>query len=295
MTIVTKISYKDILRMVYTKDMKKFFLKAVGFIGALALAYGVFAFVEQPSLVKNWTDDQKVLSTTTFNTDGTVSVRNIRNIDYTSTSTYRVAFYDASFDPEKIVRAWFLVEPFGSFGAAHTLVSFEFEDGKFLAISAEIRKEKGESFSPIKGLLRRYELVYVVADERDVIRLRTNYRKDDVYLYPIAGDKEKVQEIFIDMLTRANKLAENPEMYNTLASNCTTNIISHVRKFSDKPIPWWDFRYLFPATVDEVAYEQGLIDTDLPLEEARKKYFITDRAQELNDDPLFSKKVRELK
>lgn len=257
------------------------------------IVHALFVLTTRPSLTRNWTDDQKVLSTTTFNDDGTVSIQNVRNIDYTSTSTYTTRYYDATYDPEKIVRAWFLVEPFGSFGAAHTLVSFEFEGGRFLSISAEIRKEKGESFSPIKGLLRRYELVYVIADERDVVRLRTNYRKDDVYLYPIQGDKEKVQEVFVDMLKRANALAEKPEMYNTLTNNCTTNIVSHVRKFSDKDIPWWDFRYLFPATVDEVAYENGLIDTELSLEEARKKYLITKRAQELDRDPMFSKKVRE--
>lgn len=258
----------------------------------IVIAYGAFTLSLRPSLDRNWTEDQKILSTTTFNSDGTISIQNIRNIEYTSTSTYATKYYDATYNPEKIVRAWFLVEPFGSFGAAHTLVSFEFEDGRFLSVSAEIRKEKGESFSPVQGILRQYELVYVVADERDVIRLRTNHRKDDVYLYPIRGDKEKVRKIFMDMLVRANKLATQPEMYNTLANNCTTNIASHVRKFSDKEIPWWDIRYLFPATVDELAYEYGLIDTDLSFGEARKRFYITDKAQSNENDELFSKDIR---
>lgn len=271
---------------------RKLLRAALILIVVLVLAYTGLSFAVRPSLERNWTNDQKVLSETSFNPDGTVSIRNVRNIDYVSTSTYTPNYYDAIYDPDEIVRAWFLVEPFGSLGAAHTLVSFEFEDGRYLAVSAEIRKEQGESFSPIKGMLRRYELVYVVADERDVVRLRTNYRKDKVYLYPINGDKEKVKQVFLGMLTRANKLATEPEMYNTLTSNCTTNIVSHVRKFSDREIPWWDFRYLFPATVDKVAHEHGMIHTSLSLEEARAKYFITDRAQAADKSPEFSSLIR---
>lgn len=258
----------------------------------LIIGWAALSITTVPSLDRDWTPDQKVLSHTTWNGDGTVSIANIRNIDYQSTSTYTTSYYDGTYDPGKITKAWFLVEPFGSFGAAHTLVSFEFEDGRFLSVSAEIRKEKGESFSPIKGILRQYELVYVVADERDVIRLRTNYRKDQVRLYPIDGDKEKVKEVFLDMLKRANKLSETPEMYNTLTNNCTTNIVRHVRKFSDKEIPWWDFRYLFPATVDSLVYDIGLIDTKLSFEKAQEYYLITDRAQKYDKNPRFSHLIR---
>jgi hypothetical protein len=273
--------------------MKKFLRRASIAMFALAIGYGIFSLTVQPSLDRDWTDDQKVLSHTTFNKDGTVTIENIRNIDYRSTTEYDPSYYSATYDPSKIKRAWFMVEPFGSLNAAHTLVSFEFEDGRFLSVSAEIRKEKGESFSPLKGLLRRYELVYVVADERDVIRLRTNYRKDDVRLYPIDGEKESVKNVFLGMLARANKLATEPEMYNTLTNNCTTNLAHHVRAFSEAEIPWWDVRYLFPENADKVAYDAGLIDTDLPFEEARDYFYITDRAQKLDKDPEFSKKIRE--
>lgn len=265
----------------------------------LLLTFATVAFISivpnilfQPSLSRNWTEDQKILARTTFNKDGTVSIENIRNIDYRSTADYTTRYYDASYDPRKIIRAWFLVEPFESFGAAHTLVSFEFDDGRFLSISAEIRKEIGEAFSPFKGMLNQYELVYVVADEKDVVRLRTNYRKDKVYLYPIKTKQEKVRAVFIDMLKRANSLAKKPEMYNTLTSNCTTNIVSHVRKFSADAIPWWDFRYLFPATVDKLVYDAGLIDTDLSIEKVRERFFITPRAQENDQNLDFSRVIR---
>jgi hypothetical protein len=254
----------------------------------------VHAYLVPASLERDWTLDQKILADVAFHSDGTASIRNVRNIDYRSTSDYTPQYYDAIYDPKEIIRAWLLVEPFGSFGAAHTMLSFEFSDGRFLAISAEIRKEVGESFSPVKGLLRNYELVYVIADERDVVRLRTNYRKDTVRLYPVRADITKVQDVFRDMLLRSQKLTREPEMYHTLVNNCTTNIARHARAFSDRPIPWWDHRYLFPATVDELAYELGMIDTDLSLEEARIRFDITTRGQANDANPNFSRAIREV-
>lgn len=262
-----------------------------GFVGA-GVFFLTLHFSAVPSLERDWTEDQSILTAVEFPADGSVSLKNVRNINYRSTTDYTPAYFDAIYDPRAITRAWLLVEPFGSFGAAHTLVSFEFADGRFLAISPEIRKEKGETFSPWKGILRRYELVYVVADERDVVRLRTNYRKDAVRLYPIRADQHRVEEVFVDMLRRAKKLSEEPEMYHTVFNNCATNIAAHARRFSDKPIPWWDTRYLFPATIDELAYELGLIDTDLSLEEARGRFFITDIAQENDRNSDFSRAIR---
>lgn len=247
----------------------------------------------KPSLTRTWTSDQQIVATSTVKASGDIVINSVRNIDYKSTSDYTVRYYDTKLNIKDIVRAWFIVEPFGSFGAAHTFVSFELKNGKFIAISAEIRKEEGEKFSPIHGLLNQYELVYVIADENDVLKLRTNYRKDNVYLYPIKSSPEKIQQVFLSMLERANELATKPEFYNTLTNNCTTNIASHARKFSDKDIPWWDIRYLFPSTVDSLAYSVGLIDTELPLLDARKKFLITEIAQKNDDNKDFSNKIRE--
>ncbi|MDO8492432.1 MAG: DUF4105 domain-containing protein [bacterium] len=258
----------------------------------LIIFFAGFLIFVQPENDRDWTQDQTVLPSVKFNNSETVTIKNVRNINYRSTEDYDLAYYDRTISLNDLAKVWFVVEPFGKYGAAHTFVSFEFKNGTFLSISVEIRKEKGESFSPIKGLFRQYELAYVIADERDVLRLRTNYRKDVVRLYPIKTDKEKIVSVFKDMLLRANETKENPEFYNTILNNCTTNIIKHVRKFSDKKIPWWDFRYLMPETIDELAYELGLIDTKLSLEEARKYFMITDRAQKHNSDLNFSKAVR---
>ncbi|HEX6864625.1 MAG TPA: DUF4105 domain-containing protein, partial [Thermoanaerobaculia bacterium] len=199
-------------------------------IALLLLLATAAYFSIRPSNDRNWSRDQTRLASATFEGD-LVHVRNIRNVHYRSTTDYDPAWYDKTFDLRKLESLWFMVEPFDEGkGAAHTLVSFGFAGPEYLAVSVEIRKEVGEEFSVVKGLLRQYELMYVVGDERDLIQLRSNYRKDDVYLYPIRAPKERIRAMLTGMLERANQLRERPEFYNTLTSTCTTNIVRHVEE-----------------------------------------------------------------
>lgn len=256
-------------------------------------SYLVFHLFVYPSNQRIWNQDQVILPFAKINGDE-VSIYNIRNFDYASTTSFKARYYDKTYDINKLKRVWYMVEPFSGIpGSAHTLLSFEFEDNTFLAISVEIRKEQGESFHPFKGLFNQYEIMYVVADERDVIKLRSNFRKDDVYLYPVKADKEKIQALFIDMINRVNKLKDKPEFYNTLANTCTTNIVKHINTVSPSKVPFYDLRILFPANSDILAYELGLIDTDLSFEEARKKFYINERAMKYADDENFSVRIRE--
>ena len=277
--------------------MRRFAIRVLkylpGLILLLVLAYGALLVSVQPSLNRDWAPDQTVLARAEISGDR-VSISNIRNINYRTTKDYDVRYYDKTFDLNKIESVWYMVEPFSGHGAvaAHTLVSFGFAGGDYVAISAEIRKEKGESFSPVKGILRQYELVYVIADERDVIKLRSNYRKDDVFLYPVRTSKENMQKLFISMLERANKLATQPEFYNTLTNTCTTNLVAHVNEIVPGRIPL-SYKVLMPAYSDELAREIGLIDNTRSIEELRSKYRINDRASIFADDPLFSQKIRE--
>ncbi len=277
--------------------MRRFFkrvLKYFGFFIVLIVAgWLILVITVRPSLNREWTRDQQILARASFDGD-IVSISHIRNIDYRSTSDYDVHYYDKVFDLNKIESMWYMVEPFAGYGAgaAHTLVSFGFAGGEYVAISVEIRKEQGESFSAVKGLLRQYELVYVVADERDVIKLRSNYRKDDVFLYPVQTTKEHMRALFVSMLERANKLAAEPEFYNTLTSTCTTNIVDHVNQLTPGRVPF-SFKILMPAYSDELAYDIGLLDTSLTLEQLREKYRINDRAMRYADDSLFSVRIRE--
>ncbi len=264
------------------------------FLGALLAAHLIFSAVVRPSLDRDWNADEVVLARATFDGD-LVYVKNIRNINYRSTTDYDVRYYDKTFDMNKLESVWYMVEPFKGYGAgaAHTLLSFGFADGEYVSISVEIRKEKGESFSAVKGLLRQYELVYIIADERDVIKLRSNYRKDDVFLYPVQTSSENMRALFVSMLKRANKLATEPEFYNTLTSTCTTNIVSHINELVPGRIPF-SFKVLMPAYSDELAYKLGLLGTEMTLAELREKYLINDRAMKYGDDPMFSLRIREV-
>ena len=256
----------------------------------LVLGFGLLA-LRQPSNDRDWSVDQAVLPYAEQN-GPFVTVRNIRNFRYASTTQYTPAYYDKTFDLRKLDSVWFFVEPFGRAGAAHTFVSFGFGPRDFLAISIEIRKEKGESFSPLRGLLREYEIMYVIGDERDLVKLRTNYRNDKVFLYPIRTTPERRRAMFIDMLTRANQLADRPEMYNTLTNTCTTNLVDHVNTIVPGRVPL-RAGVLFPGYSDRLAYDLGLIDTTLPFEAMRARFRINERAKQYADDPRFSLRIRE--
>lgn len=277
----------------FLKFLRIFFRFILFIVLIIICIFVLVSLFTSPSNDRDWNDDQKILSAVEIN-NNLVSIKNIRNFSYASTTSYTTKYYDKSFDINKIKKVWYVVEPFSGIpGSAHTFLSFEFENDQFVSISVEIRKEKGEKFHPIKGLFNQYELMYVIADEKDVIKLRSNYRKDLVYLYPINAPKEKVAELFLDMVKRVNKLNESPEFYNTVTNTCTTNIVEHVNKITPKRVPFFNLRILLPANSDKLAYELGLIDTTLPFEQARVRYFINYKAMKYADDPDFSLKIRE--
>ncbi|HET9424852.1 MAG TPA: DUF4105 domain-containing protein, partial [Gemmatimonadaceae bacterium] len=243
--------------------------RAAIILALLAAGYAGLVLFVHPSNDRNWSADQSVLARAEF--DGPlVTIRNVRNFRYDSVDRFRPAYYDKTYDLRNLDSVWFFVEPFGKGGAAHTFVSFGFAGRDFVAISVEIRKEKGEAFSPLKGLLRQYEVMYVVGDERDLVALRTNHRKDPVHLYRVNTTPERMRAMFTGMLRRANRLAESPEMYNTLTNTCTTNLVRHVNDITPERIP---FRpaILLPAGSDRLAYEIGLIDRSRPFEETRRR------------------------
>jgi hypothetical protein len=250
----------------------------------------VGARVVQPSNDRDWAVDQAVLASAEIQRP-LVTIHDIRNFSYQATDRYTVSYYDRTFDLRKLDSVWFVVEPFGQPGAAHTFVSFGFGD-EYVAISIEIRKEKGESFSALKGLLRRYELMYVIGDERDLIRLRSNYRKDPVYLYRINATPEKIEAMFLSMLARANELRDHPEFYNTLTNTCTTNLVRHVNAIANDRVPF-NPAVLLPSSSDRLAYDIGLIDHTFTFAETRRRAWINEKAEKAAEDADFSRKIRE--
>jgi hypothetical protein len=245
----------------------------------------------RPRTDRAWSPDMARMPAARFAGDS-VHVSNVRHATYTSTDSFTVAWEDRSYDLRRLESVWYMVEPFsGMKGPAHTLVSFGFEGDDYLAISVELRREPGEHFSPLKGILKQYELMYVVGDERDLLKLRSNYRHDDVYLYPVRATPEQRRTLFVSMLERANRLRERPEFYNTLTNTCTTNIVRHVNQIAPRKVPF-SYKVLLPGYSDRLAYDLGLLDTDLPFEEARARYRINERALRYADSAGFSRLIR---
>jgi hypothetical protein len=267
-------------------------VKPVTVILVLFALYIAWLTATRPSNDRDWEANFAVLPYAEFEGD-LVHVYNIRNTSYTTPDVYEPAYYDRTFELSRLESVWYIVEPFSDWGgAAHTFVSFGFEGDRYLSISVETRKEKGESYHFVKGLLRQYELMYVVADERDVIKLRSNYRHDDVYVYPIKTTRAKIRELFVAMLGRANRLRKRPEHYNTLTNNCTSNIVKHVNSLTPRRIPF-SLEVLFPGYSDRYAYDLGLLDTDLSFEAARERFKINARAEAYADSPDFSVRIRQ--
>lgn len=275
--------------------MRKIPLCILIFIILIILVTKVFLFVfTKPSNDRDWSLDQDRLASAVIpsseSVENKVFVKNIRNFNYRSTTDYDREYYDRGFDLDNLNRVWYLVSPFSGIpGSAHTFLSFEFEDsdGKkdFLSVSVEIRKEKGEAFHPIKGLFNQYEVMYVLGDENDLVKLRTNHRKDLVYAYPAKASPEKARALLLDILRRTNELAENPEFYNTITNTCTTNIADHINTVTPKTIPFLSWRIMFPANSDQLAYDLGLLDVPegLSIEELRQKYLLNEKAVEFDE------------
>lgn len=198
---------------------------------AVALvAIGLWWSSLQPSNERDWQPEVAKLAYATIDGD-LVTVHNIRNFDYRTETDFTPAYYDRTYDLKKLDSGDLVAVYWMGPAIAHLFLSFGFGDDH-LAISIEARKEKGEGYSSAKGFCRQYELYYVVADERDVVRVRTNYRKDppeDVYVYPVRVPRENIRRLFLEYVRKLNGLRERPEFYNTLTTNCTTAILMNTR------------------------------------------------------------------
>jgi len=246
----------------------------------------------EPSNDRDWQADVAVLPYATVAGD-LVTVRNIRNFTYRSEIDYTPAYYDKTYDLRKLEGVDLVAVYWMGPAIAHTIVSFAFAGGDHLAISIEARKEKREGYSTVNGFFRQYELFYVVADERDVIRLRTNYRRDppeDVYVYRVRGSIENARRVFREYMKQVNELKEQPRFYNTLTTNCTTDVWRNTLVNADHlPFSW---KILASGYVPEYLYEAGWLDTRLTFAELRQHAHVNKRAQAADTTPDFSRRIR---
>lgn len=246
----------------------------------------------EPSNERDWQTDVAVLPYATIE-DNLVTVHNIRNFDYRSETDYTPTYYDKRFDLRKLEGVDLVAVYWMGPTIAHIFLSFAFAGGDHLAVSIETRKEKGEGYSTIKGFFRQYELYYVVADERDVIRLRTNYRRDppeDVYLYRLQGSLENGRRVFLEYMDKINALKARPEFYNSLTTNCTTSIWFHTLVNPEHlPFSW---KILASGYVPEYLYEAGWLDTRIPFPELKRRSNINVQAQAADGAADFSHRIR---
>ena len=259
---------------------------------ALALvAIGVWWGGLTPSNERDWQPEVARLAYATIDGD-MVTVHNVRNFDYRTETDFTPAYYDRTYDLKKLDSGDLVAVYWMGPAIAHLFLSFGFGDDR-LAISIEARKEKGEGYSSAKGFFRQYELYYVVADERDVVRVRTNYRKDppeDFYIYPLRAPPENLRRVFLEYMRKMNALREHPEFYNTLTTNCTTAILMNTRVNPESlPLSW---KVLVSGYTPAYVYESGRMDRSLPFEERKRRSLVNAAAQAADQAPDFSQRIR---
>ena len=239
---------------------------------------------------RDWQADVARLPSVTRDGD-IVTLHAVRDFDYSSETDFTERWEDRTYDLSRVRGVDIFISYWGPTLIAHTIMSWEFDDGRHLAISIETRKEKGETYSALPGFFRQYELYYVVADERDVVRLRTNDRGEQVFLYRLRASPTRARAALESYLEEVNHLSRTPEWYNAFTHNCTTTIRGHVQDAGvHNP---WNWRILANGKGDELLYSRANINTSLPFAEVRARSDITAKAKAADRDPEFSERIRE--
>jgi hypothetical protein len=262
----------------------------------LAIIFGAFAVVVawwltlKPSNNRLWQPDVAQTAWAEVNGDE-ITIHNVRNCDYWTATDFTPHWETRTVRLSQITGMDLAINYWGSPWIAHPIVSFQFSNGPPLCFSIETRKTVGQQYSTLEGFYRQYTLIYVVAEERDCIRLRTNYRREDVYLYHTLASPAQAQERFREYISTVNALHETPRWYNAVTSNCTTSIRTQRAANLRKP---WDWRILLNGKADEMLYQNHAIATGgLSFTELKQRSLINERARAADQNPDFSRVIRE--
>jgi hypothetical protein len=266
-------------------------VRLLAFLAAFSLFTLWWASIE-PSNDRNWQPDVAELPYAEMAGD-TVTIRNIRDFAYRTETDYDPRYYDKTFDISKLNSVDLIAVYWMGDAIAHVMMSFGFTGEDYVCFSIETRKEQGEEYSSVMGFFKQYELTYVVADERDLIRLRTDFRRppEDVYIFRTRMTPENARKLFMEYVKKLNSLYSKPEFYNTLTTNCTTNIVRHFRAFGGKASYNW--KILLSGYAPLYTYELGGLDNTLPFDELKAKSYVNSKARAIGDTPDFSAKLRE--
>jgi hypothetical protein len=262
----------------------------------LAIVFGAFTvvvlwwFTLKPSNNRAWQPDVAQTAWAEINGDE-ITIHNVRNCDYRSETDFTPHWETRTVRLSQITGMDVAINYWGSPWIAHPIVSFQFSEGLPLCFSVETRKTIGQQYSAIKVLYRQYTLIYIVADERDVIRLRSNYRREDVYLYHTLASPDQARQRFREYMNTLNALHENARWYNAVTSNCTTSI--RAQRAAERRVRW-DWRILFNGKIDEMLYQDHVVATGgLSFTELKQRSLINERARTADQDPDFSRAIRE--
>jgi Domain of unknown function (DUF4105) len=246
----------------------------------------------KPSNSGNWEPNNGRTAWAEINGDQ-VTIRNLRNCDYRTETDYANCWSDKTIYLSQISAADLFLTNWGLSFASHPIVSFQFGDKDHIAFSIEARYRPGQEYSTFRGFFRQYGLIFIVADERDVIRLRTNYRKDEeVYMYRLRLPPETVRAVFLTYVTYLNHLKDDPEWYNAVTRNCTTTLDRQLAADTNNPQPW-NYQYLLNGTLDKLLFERGrLVSDGLPFPELKEREHINAAARSAGQSPDFSGLIR---
>jgi Domain of unknown function (DUF4105) len=260
----------------------------------LALFLVVFAWVLtiRPSNDRPW--DPDVAQSAWAEIDGDrVTIHNFRDFDYRTATDLIPRWETKTVDLSQVRGIDLFINYWGSEWMAHPIVSFPFGKDDHVAFSIELRKQIGQQASMLAGLYRVYGLIYLVGAERDLVRLRTNYRHEDLYLYRTTAGPERARAMFLDYVRSLNDLHQHPQFYNALTSNCTTNVRVHAVATAPGKPPPWDWRILINGFADQMLYERGDFAGQLPFADLRRQALINEKAKAADHDPEFSRRIRE--
>ncbi|NYE59629.1 hypothetical protein FHW58_000781 [Duganella sp. 1224] len=257
---------------------------------ALLLAMMAWWSTIKPSHDRVWADDVARMVTGTVDGD-IVTLDPVRNFDWRSDTDYKVRWERRQYDLRQLRSVDVALSYWMGPAIAHTLVSFGFADGRYLTFSIEIRKERGESFDALAGFFKRYETVLIAADERDILRVRTNARGEDMWLYRLKMPPEMMRSLFLAYLDEGEQLRRAPRFYNTLTGNCTTIIYQMARRIQPGlPLDW---RLLASGYLDRYLYDLGALQGQGGFDALRQRAHITARARAAGDAADFSQRIRD--